>query len=286
MSDREPPTFLQLVEQLTAPHLQTVGEITQTVEGLLQQLRDAIFLGLETGGAGSAFGSRMPLDASSADLLDEIDRQAAEALVAVSHQPVPFGTTESYVRLWAGQTSESKLFTVTVRQTVDNPEKVWAATKGPTVFNAQQQVSAFRLVQSWVDRIDDLFNPPSTREIRAKCPACDARYVSKVKDGAHVRGAALNFHRDREERTISARCSACTVSWAPSQFDWLAGAIGSTLEGMMKWAEERQPKRRAWGEKTDLPEGSYRLEGDRWVDSLTGNWFPDDMSVAAGRIET
>lgn len=227
MTDREPPTFLDLVEQLTAPHKKTVGEVTQTVDGLLQQLRGAIFLGLETGGAGAAFGSRLPLDASSADLLDEIDRQAAEVLVAVSHMPVPYGTTESYVRLWAGQTTEQKLFTVTVRQTVDNPEKVWAETHGPTVFSAQAQYSAYQLVSLWVERIEDLFNPPSTREIRANCPACDARYVFKVKDGQHVRSAALNFVRDKDGNTLAAKCSACTVSWAPPQFEWLARHIGA-----------------------------------------------------------
>lgn len=229
------PTFLDLIEQLTAPHSRTVGDITQTVDGLLQQLREAIFLGLETGGTGSAFGSRMPLDASSADLLDEIDRQAAEALAAVSHAPTPLGTTESYVRLWAGQTTEGKLFTVTTRQTVNHPEQYIAnfiaANPGKpypaTVFSAPIELSAMRLAQSWVDRIEDLFDPPSTREIRAACPACDARYVQKVKDGQHVRSAALNFARDREGRTTAAKCSACGVSWAPPQFEWLARHIGA-----------------------------------------------------------
>jgi len=233
--NREHQTFLGLIDQLTKPHPRTVGEITQTVDGLLQQLRGAIFLGLETGGTGSAFGSRLPLDASSADLLDEIDRQAAEVLAAVTHTPTPYGTTESYVRLWAGQTTENKLFTVTTRRTVDNPQKMvaqfLAANPGkptpPTVFSSPQQMSASRLVQSWVDRIEDLFNPPSTREIRAACPACDVRYIHKVKDGQHVRSAALNFVRDREGRTSAAKCSSCLVSWGPPQFEWLARHIGA-----------------------------------------------------------
>jgi hypothetical protein len=235
MADRaDIPTFLDLVQRLTAPHQKTIGELTQTVDSLLQQLREAIFLGMETGGSGSAFGSRMPLDASAADLLEEIDRQAAEVLGAVSHAPTPFGTTEAYVRLWAGQTTEGKLFTVSVRQAIPNAHQVvkdaieaGAKKIPPTVETVRRQYSAYQLVSIWADRIDDLFNPPSPREIRANCPACDARYVHKMKDGQHIRSAALNFVRDREGRTIAAKCSACTVSWAPPQFEWLARHIGA-----------------------------------------------------------
>jgi len=232
MPDREPPTFLTLVDRLTKPHPEALardhGTEIQTVDGLLQQLRGAIFLGLETGGAGAAFGSRLPLDATATDLLEEIDRQAAEVLMAVQQGPTPYGTTEAYVRRWAGQTTEGKLFTVTVRQTVDNPEEYYRTHPGkPTVFSGMVQYTAMQLVQSWVDRIEDLFNPPSTREIRANCPACDARYVFKVKDGHHQQSAALNFVRDSEGRTLAAKCSACSASWGPPQFEWLARHIGA-----------------------------------------------------------
>lgn len=282
MTDRaDIPTFLDLVQRLTAPHQKTIGEHTQTVDGLLQQLREAIFVGMETGGTGSAFGSRMPLDASSADLLEEIDRQAAEVLAAVQpHTPTPLGTTEAYVRLWAGQTTEGKLFTVTVRQAVPNAYRVvkdaieaGAKKIPPTVESVRKQYSAYQLAASWAERIDDLFNPPSTREIKAPCPSCDAEYVHRVKDGQHLRSAALNFVRDRQMRTVAAKCSNCPAQWVPSQFDWLAGALGISVADML--AEPEKPQRKPWGEKTDLPEGSYRLVDGVWVDALTGNSFAD-----------
>lgn len=225
----KPESLLSLVDRLTKETVTWVdrdaGKQMTKRQGLLLQLRTAVFAGMENGGSGSAFGSKPPIDTSAADLLEQITTQAAEALASVSSTPTPYGQAESYVRLWAAATTETKMVIVSVRRErplSDAEEKALV----PRVYRELIEMNARRLAQSWVDRIEDFFNPPSTREIRAQCPSCDQRYAYRQKDGQVVRSAALNFIRDRKSgRTVEARCSVCACSWSPPQFEYLAKLI-------------------------------------------------------------
>jgi hypothetical protein len=228
-------TFLTTVDRLTREHPGWVerdtGREMRTQDGLLHQLRGAVFGGMNGSGANSAFTSKLTIDATAADLLDEIHRQAVEALASVDPKPTPFGATETYVRLWAGQTTEHKQVTVTGRRerVLKDHEKGLRPVPA-RVYLERVQMSAGQLVRQWAERIEDYFDPPSTREIQAPCPACNERYIYRMADGVHAPASALNFVRDRATgRTTSARCSACAVSWSPPQFEWLAGAIGAAL---------------------------------------------------------
>lgn len=229
MSDR--PTFLELLDKLTADHPVWVnresGNNLMTQTGLLQQLREAVFSGMENTGGGASFGSKPPMDAGAQDLLNEITVQASEVLAAVSHQPTPYGHVESYVRLWAGQTTDSALFSVSTRTTDHGISELEAHRLEVTrVYTATAQYSAYNLLAEWVARIEGFFNPPSTREIKAPCPVCEVQYTYRTKDGETVKSPSFNFIRDETGTTIEAKCSACGSSWSPDKFGWLAEHVG------------------------------------------------------------
>jgi hypothetical protein len=261
----ESATFQQLLEKLTAEHFMPVtresGNTLMAQKGLLQQLREAVFSGMENTGGGASFGSKPPIDAAATDLLTEITNQATEALASVSNMPTPYGHAEAYVRLWAGQTRDDFVVTVSTRMPVENP------TEGkPAVFDQLTQLTSYELLARWVERIEDFFNPPSSREIQAPCPHCNNRYVYRQKDGQQVRSAALNFHRSRETgETVEARCSACGVAWTPDLFEHLAVVLGGKTSDQVRdeWAakdaaeaerEARKAKTRAKREHADTPE--------------------------------
>ena len=187
--------------------------------------------------------------------------------------PTPFGHAEQYVRLWAGQTTEEAIFTVTSRQSIDNPDEYLrefqqnnpGARLPGTVETVSSQYTALNLMRRWVARIEDFFNPPAGDRIEAPCPNCGARYVHRRQDGGNVQAAALNFIRDRETgSTLEARCSACTMSWAPSMFERLAVSIGGKTYAQVRDEDEaaalaehekrtRIAKNRAKREALDTP---------------------------------
>lgn len=272
MSD-DKETFHDIVKQLTTLHAGPVERDTGTVmldqDGLLQQLREAVFGGM--GGSGGAqFGSKPPIDTVARDLLDEITTQATEALASVSHLPTPYGHAEDYVSSWASQTSEHKMISITIKVLMESDPRF---PKQALVVPETVETTGWLLVSSWRDRIEDYFNPASTREIKASCPVCSERWVHRRVEGSYVQASALNFVRDRKtQRTVEAKCSACARTWLPFQFDWLATAIGVTMGELIEYAE---PKKQ-WGERTTLPEGRYSFIEGWWVDSVTGFRFQDE----------
>jgi hypothetical protein len=213
-------TFLDMVDQLTQTHPVTVdtdtGKQIHSEDGLLQQLREAVFGGMEAGG-GSAFGAKLPMAEGAFDLLDRIDRQAAEALSLVDPKPTPLGHAEDYVRAWAARVDEGQRVVVSVRAT---------STDG-VVFGELREYTAIGLVYAWYTAVRDFFNPPSRREIRAECPSCGVRTLIRDVDGEKVPVPVFWFRRDGSGRTVDAHCDACDQIWLPSQWEWLAKAIGA-----------------------------------------------------------
>lgn len=243
------PTFLELLNLLTDSTQRKVlrddGTMTRVVaEGLLVQLRSAMFGGLEGTGGSSAFGSKPPIDAAASDLLEQITDEAAQVLRAARPTPTPLGHAESYVRLWAALVTEDQDVQYTVRSAVTPQTDPKTYVKGkPSVFDERMVTTAYGLLASWVDRVEAFFNPPSSVEIPEPCPACGARYVERFKDGQMIRSNALNLHRERATgRTTEAKCSACGAAWAPNQFEFLAELVGATPAVLQEIKEARGPR--------------------------------------------
>jgi hypothetical protein len=223
MTETEEPTFLDLINRLTRENDALVeredGEQSHTRSGLLEQLRESVFGGMGGSGGGAGFAAKPPLDAAALDLLDEISQQAAEALATVSNLPTPLGHAEDYVRLWAGQTKEDKMTTVSVKRSHDENSGIV-----PLVYRQIVEVSAYALALSWIRSVESYYTPPDTAPIQAPCPSCGTRYVYRIKDGSTIQCDALNFRRENKE-TIEARCTECGASWSREQFGWLATAL-------------------------------------------------------------
>jgi hypothetical protein len=221
-------SFADLVDQLTQDHLVIVhtdhGIKTALESPLLLQLREAVFGGMEHGGGGGSFGSRPPIDAAAADLLQAITVQASEALAQVSRRPTPYGHAEDYVRQWATAAREDVLYEVTSREPVDN-----AQPGQPAVFYARHEHTALELVERWAAQIRAYLHPTMSEvPIAAPCPACGTELIDKRDAGEVVQSRALVFIRDKQtETTTGARCRVCDATWDSSQFRMLAEAIAA-----------------------------------------------------------
>jgi DNA-directed RNA polymerase subunit RPC12/RpoP len=222
MPEADESTFLDLVHRLTR---ETPGYVLREDHmeirlrgGLLEQLRQAMFGGMEGTGGSSSFGSKPPIDTGALDLLNEITDQATVVLAAVTGKPTPYGQAEEYVREWSDNTSEDKSFVVTSRSTTING----------AIFDERFEYTAFHLAKRWVQRIEDFFEPPRTREVKAPCPSCGHRYVYRVKDGEVIQSPAVHIRLDRDTGlSIDARCSNCGAEWPRSKFEVLAKLVGA-----------------------------------------------------------
>jgi len=199
------------VEVLIHDHKKAISTIDglefHMVSGLLAQLRDAVFGGMETTG-GSALGSKLPISAAALDLYTVIDREIAEAWVASFNRVPGTDRTERLLAEWAIHIAGDAI-----------------------VIAGGKEYMAEALVVRWVRKVEDFFDPPRLSEIQAACFVCDARYVYSKVDGEDVRSAALRFHRSRDTgETLDARCMACGKAWLPHEFDFLGKSLGIDVE--------------------------------------------------------
>lgn len=227
-------TFHELIDKLTRGQAEFVttddGQKLVTSNGLLEELRVAVFAGMENGGGGSSFGSKPPIDAGAMDLLNEITTQATEALAQVDKRPTPFGQAEHYVALFSAAVQEETMVTVTASDTL--PDDVETAVGAPRAYRRKVEATAINHLRRWVSQIESFFNPPALGEIKSPCPSCGIEFTWKSSDGLATPTRVLNFHRDRATgETQSAKCSNCGVEWGPSQFEHLARVVGGIRDG-------------------------------------------------------
>ena len=225
-------SFSELVEKLTIGWHEFVdtddGQVLTTSDGLLERIREAVFGGA-SGGGGTQGKAKLPLDATALDILNEIDRQAAEVLAAADPRPTPYGTTESYVSLWSALVDAETPVVVTSRETVGDHIDMGSQ---PRVFSARVETTAFELVAGWVNRIESYFAPATISEpIPAPCPVpeCGERYALRQVDGVTMRSDALSNSIERETRKLlGANCGACGKHWEVEELPRLAVLCGFT----------------------------------------------------------
>lgn len=206
-------TFSELADILTSETYGAVdhddGPRIYKGNGLLQQLREAVFGGMESGG-GSSFGSKLPMDSDALDLLELITEQAASVLAVVDPRPTPLGQAEQYVRLWSAVTNETTVFRV-------------------RVSGGSREFTAFGLLRYWVSAVERFFSPRSSSPVPAPCPAegCGERHVQSGEGESARILSALNVEREgSEKRLLGVRCSACGAWWDREDLPRLSESLG------------------------------------------------------------
>lgn len=227
----EEPTFLDLIDRLTRPTPEVIetddGLKRVERDGLLQQLRGAVFGGMENTGGSSSFGSKPPIDSSAADLLNLIDQQAASVLSAVDPKPTPLGTTEHYVRLWSAQAREGAVYRVASPATLPNDVRPDEQVR---VYAEYQDVTAYRLAAQWVAKIEEFFDSLAPADVLAPCPetGCGVEFITKEDDGVTTHARAVILRRVRATgETIDAICRACGREWQRDELPELAELVGA-----------------------------------------------------------
>lgn len=238
----------QLIESVNtlAKHHDKVIHTSEGIEihqraGLLEQLRDAVFGGMEkTGGSGTK--AKLPMSDAAVDLYDLIDRQISEAWASVNGRPPSVERPEQLVTEWAAVTREDVIVVVTHTEQYER----WDEAKGrnvPYVIRAREEFSPQNLVGHWIALIEDFLNPERTAGIKAPCIQCGASKVARRKDGESVTTDAMVFRRDRDTgRTLDARCLNCGAMWVPSQFEFLAASIGINIQRALADVEREMTK--------------------------------------------
>lgn len=216
------------VDQLLHAHKKTIstpdGIEIHDRPGLLQQLHDAVFGGLEkTGGSGSK--AKLPISEAALDLHELIDQQITEAWAAATKRVPGVATPGQMLAEWSRLVLEDSIVVVTRPEQHDR----WSEKhhdKVPVVIRVREEHTPAALAGLWVTMIEDFLNPDRTAGIKAPCIQCETEKITRRKDGETVVTDALVFRRDKDTgRTLDARCLACGAMWTPSQFPFLMNAL-------------------------------------------------------------
>ena len=195
------------IEVLTRTHKRGIHTIdgfeVHSEPSLLSLLRDAIFGGGVSDGAGSRGKPKLPFQAAAHDLYQKLEQEILLVWVDAFQRVPGLGHPEAFLAQWAAHVEPETLVVVDGR-------KVYAKDA----------------VKGWEDAIRSYFDPPRQAEINAPCVACGERYVYRQRDGETIRSAALSFTRDRDTgESLDARCAVCGAVWAPAQFKFLLEQI-------------------------------------------------------------
>lgn len=201
------------------------GEQTRVPQQpLLQQVREAIFGGLESTGGTGGFQSKMPIAAAALDLYEQIDHEISQVWASCFPTMIPgIDSPETLLsQIYAASTGDEMHTVRRGKQRVDGigtPAERWS------VEYIDVDLTTIRLFEQWATQIRDFFDPPSLAEIKAPCIQCEEEFAWKNVDGERIRYRVLAFKRDKHGRSYEAYCSACHTSWPESQYKFLVQAI-------------------------------------------------------------
>ncbi|UOQ57229.1 hypothetical protein MUN78_16490 [Leucobacter allii] len=171
------------VDRLTQHHTVFVGGTVAECGPLLEELRLARYpnLGRTKGGGGSGD----LLDMKAVSMYETIDA-GVRAWLDHFRQPAPADLIEATVRL------HDVLHAEAAGGRLDDPDTM------------------FGMFTTWVQRIEDLFDPPREFELTAACPECETEHVAD-EDGGMRWAVRVPV---KKGRALVAECRACGELWA------------------------------------------------------------------------
>jgi hypothetical protein len=221
--------FDVLVERLTRAHEVPIhnddeGTTVASRDGLLQQLREAVF-GSSDRGATAANKAKLPMNAAALDLYTLIDRQVAEVWGAAFSRVPGAEKPEALVAQWSAHVDPFAIVRYSTPETVRRWSDKFREDVEHVVWTLNE-ASPYNLLARWHRAISELFDPPRLITNPAACVSCGARSSYRRLDGQTVKSTALVIEVDRmTNRPKEVRCLACEASWGPALFEWLNQAI-------------------------------------------------------------
>ncbi|GGA72473.1 hypothetical protein GCM10011490_24090 [Pseudoclavibacter endophyticus] len=179
-----------LLAILTGPHreetevLDPVTNRRETVKGiragLLDELQSEIAIGMQQG-TGSAFGSRILVAAGPMDLSERISGDLTRDLIRLSTR-IRFGPLSDTCRQWAEAFRASHPTAGEVAE--------WTAT-----------------LESWIEDINMMLQPPTEREVTDPCPICAGEKV--VTEDSVAPAVVLRYLQSRPIESAELVCHWC-----------------------------------------------------------------------------
>lgn len=153
---------------------------------LLLELQEQVRPSGEGGAGGAGFGPGMPVAAAALALMQDIEREVADRLWSL---PRPAQVPEKLaqrIQYWVACLN-------------DRPDLI---------------DECYAVLGGWVQRINDLFNPPTVVRLRRKCPACNLSHVWETLDGERVQNRALvAVIRPASDTPVLVECRGCGAGW-------------------------------------------------------------------------
>lgn len=190
------------VTRLTETHTVSLEGSEYECAALLKQLRDARTSSLGAGGGGGS-GDGGLINVAAFTLWEQID-----------------GVARAWLREFR-RDHNGELEAVVQRL----PRVIQAAHVNGTIDDdMRDRLDA--MPAQWVSMIEDLFDPPSQKELTAPCPKCGQRYY----EHDDTRQAAV-FIPVKKGRAVVAECRCCGAMWATeTQLVELADGMGIEVD--------------------------------------------------------
>lgn len=184
---------------------------------LLDQLKEAVFIGMDRG-SGSSGGSSVPFAVAIYDLYEQIDMEAAALYVGAARYQSRSGREEG---IWGQFGSWDRILEKQLPSSLTEDAlnafsvKKWRYAFGSPLENItawlatvqtefQSQVAS-RIVTRWVDLITRMLYPESQREFLGPCPKCGERWLTDAESGIRSASITITF----PDGIARAACRSC-----------------------------------------------------------------------------
>ena len=191
-------TLRSLAQELTEPHLKSIGGRIGKVPSLLSELRAAVAGSSDTGAGGSSSKARILVDASALDLLNNITHEVRDVYIERYDQSAP--------------TLEICIETISKDEHPDNWEQC---------FNA--------IFEGTKHQIETYLRPKKLRRLDGvTCPSCGQATYSEDRLTALYVDCWVDHENLRPHQDWTVICKACDVTWTGvEEIKWVLVALTS-----------------------------------------------------------